>query len=163
MQHSIGRPAADLLSNIKEHVSSSFATSSSNHKVSLVSLMQAVGFANQLAKAHLHMLAASQRHCVPHVQAVEFAQQLVEAHMHKPAADLLAWAQSKGGSASTPGSAVSAIVGAARNAVVGAAAAVTGGSTGAQQNGGFTEKQHIQVGWCALGWCLCRHARCFTG
>ena len=60
--------------------------------------------------------------------------------MHKPAAELLVWAQSKDGSA------VSAIVGAARSAVAGAAAAVTGGSTGAQQNGAFTEKQHIQVG-----------------
>ena len=92
------------------------------------------------------MLAACCRHCVFHVQAVEFAHQLVEAHMHKPAADLLAWAQSKSGSAATPGSAVSAIVGAARSAVVGAAMAVTGGSTGTQQNGAFTEKQHIQVG-----------------
>ena len=76
--------------------------------------------------------------------------------MHKPAAELLVWAQSKDGSA------VSAIVGAARSAVAGAAAAVTGGSTGAQQNGAFTEKQHIQVGRCALGHSLCRHTRCFT-
>ena len=122
------------------------ATSSFKSRVSLVSPVQAVGFADQLAKAHLHMLAASHRHCVLHVQAVEFAHQLVKAHLHKPAADLLAWAQSKDGSAASPGSAVSALVGAARSAVVGAAAAVTGGSTGAQQNGAFTEKQHIQVG-----------------
>eukprot|EP00891_Asterochloris_glomerata_P001540 jgi/Astpho2/1540/fgenesh1_pg.00026_%23_29_t len=83
---------------------------------------------------------------VPSPEAVEFAHQLLEAHMQKPAADLLAWAQSKDGSAAIPGGAVSAVVGAARSAVVGAAAAVAGsGSTGAQQNGAFTEKQHIQA------------------
>lgn len=128
-----------------------------------MSLMQAVGFAHHLANEHLLMPAASEWHCVFHLQAVEFAHQLLEAHMQKPAADLLAWAQSKDGSAAIPGGAVSAVVGAARSAVVGAAAAVAGsGSTGAQQNGAFTEKQHIQVGRCALGHSLGRHARCFT-